>query len=144
MACSGWIPRTYFLECNKMDRRWMKINLRSTSSTQEKVVYLVKYQFFLLSGSIWGSTIPPTGPTPHKSTHSNFNVWYFLHSGFYFHPFSYKFWKMWYIISFQIKISAHLCSEWVENSIFSTTIVPHESTVRSYMRGIVKETIHFQ
>jgi hypothetical protein len=21
-ACSGWIPRTYFIKCNKVDRRW--------------------------------------------------------------------------------------------------------------------------
>jgi hypothetical protein len=62
----------FYIECIEMDRRWMKNNLRRTSSTREKVVYLVKYRrFFLGSGSLWGSTIPPTQPTPHKSTHSN-------------------------------------------------------------------------
>jgi hypothetical protein len=64
--------RRAVLVCNEMSRWFENNNIQRTSLAREKVVYLVKYAFFLGAGTLWVSTKPPTLPGPHKSTGSNF------------------------------------------------------------------------
>jgi hypothetical protein len=83
MACSGWICRRYITKITGAYGRWKIKYLYRTSSTREKVVYLVKYRFFKGFGTLWEAIKPPPPPTPHKSTHSNlmcgiFGDWCFV------------------------------------------------------------------
>jgi hypothetical protein len=113
-----------------MDRRWKTIISERTSLTQEKLVYLVKHTFFQRYGTLWELLKPPTGPTPHKSTHSNLMCglgdvqWSTCH---YTIPESRKSGTSSnFAIIENEEFNAHLCSEWAENSIVSTSFVPHE------------------
>jgi hypothetical protein len=63
--------RRAVLVCNETSRRFENNNIQRTSLAREKVVYLVKYTFFLGAGTLWGSTKLPTPTDPHKCTRSN-------------------------------------------------------------------------